>query len=58
MGLAKYLRDTQGELKHVSWPTKKQTVAFTLLVIAVSLVVAAFLGFFDVLFTEGLSFFI
>lgn len=31
----------------VNWPTKKQTVNYTILVIAVSAVVAAFLGGLD-----------
>jgi len=47
MSLIDYLRETRGELKHVSWPTKKQTIAFTIIVIALSFAVAYFLGFFD-----------
>jgi len=58
MGLVEYLRETRGELKHVSWPTKKQTTAFTILVIVVSLVTALFLGLFDFFFTKGLGLFI
>jgi len=52
MGIVDYLKDTKGEMKHVSWPTKKQTTAFTLLVVVLSLVVAAFLGFFDFVFAK------
>ncbi len=48
--LKDYIMGTRTELKSVNWPTKKQTVNFTLLVIGVSLGVAAFLGFFDVTF--------
>lgn len=58
MGLGTYLRDTQGELKHVSWPTRKQVVSFTGLVITISILVAAFLGFFDTFFTYLLETFI
>ena len=47
MRIIDYLRETRGELKHVSWPTKTQTVAFTVIVIIVSFAVAYFLGFFD-----------
>ena len=47
MGIFDYLRETRTELKHVSWPTRKQATNFTLLVIGVSLVVSALLGFFD-----------
>jgi len=50
-----YLKDTRGEMKHVSWPTQKQTVIFTILVIIISVVVALFLGAFDYLFTGLLN---
>ncbi len=46
-----YLKDTQSELKHVSWPTRSQAIAFTALVIVISIVTAAYLGAFDWLFT-------
>ncbi len=47
MSIIDYLKETRGELKHVSWPTKSQTMAFTVVVIVVSFAVAYFLGFFD-----------
>jgi len=47
MGLGSYLRETRTELKHVNWPTRKQTVNFTVLVIGLSLIVAGILGVFD-----------
>ncbi len=53
-----YVKDTRGELKHVSWPSRKQAVAFTAIVLAVSLAVAFFLGFFDFIFSEILNRFI
>ena len=49
--LVQYIKDTKGELKHVSWPTQKQTIVFTILVIVVSIFIAAFLGTFDFIFT-------
>jgi len=51
-----YLKDTRGELKHVSWPTRKQAVVNSILVVVISLFTAAFLGFFDFIFTKGLDF--
>ena len=51
MSLITYLKETRAELKHVSWPTRKQTLTFTVIVIVFSLFTAAFLGFFDTLFT-------
>ncbi len=56
--IIQYIRDTRGELKHVSWPTTKQTTVFTILVIAISLFIAVLLGFFDFIFTELLNKFI
>ena len=53
-----YLKDTKVELKHVNWPSRKQTINFTFLVIAVSLGLAVFMGFFDVIFTYLLRNFI
>ncbi len=46
-----YLKDTQSEIKHVSWPTRRQAILFTVLVVVISLVTAAYLGAFDALFT-------
>jgi preprotein translocase subunit SecE len=53
-----YLKDTKGELKHVTWPSKNQAILFTVIVIIFSAVVAFFLGAFDLLFTYLLKFFI
>jgi len=53
-----YIKDTQGELKHVSWPTQKQTIIFTILIIVISLITAALLGLFDFIFTSGLNRFV
>lgn len=50
-----YFKETKAELKHVNWPTKRQTINFTLIVIALSVVVAYFLGIFDFIFSKGLE---
>lgn len=55
MKIIEYIKETKGELKHVSWPTRNQAMAFTAIVIAVSLVIAFFLGFFDLIFSKILS---
>ena len=56
--LGEYLKETQAELKHVSWPTKNQAILFTVIVVVFSIVTAFFLGAFDFLFTMGLKLFI
>jgi preprotein translocase SecE subunit len=54
-GLIQYFKDTRAELRHVAWPTQTQTIVYTLLVAGISLATAAYLGFFDFLFTTGLT---
>jgi preprotein translocase subunit SecE len=51
MGLINYVKETRGELKHVSWPSRRQAMMYTLLVIVVSLILSLFLGAFDGIFT-------
>lgn len=50
-----YFKDTKAELKHVVWPSKAQTVGYTLAVIILSVLVAYFLGVFDFIFSRGLE---
>jgi len=49
--LIQYFKDTRAELKHVSWPTQRQVIIYTILVVIISLLVSAFLGFFDFILT-------
>lgn len=50
-----YIKETKGELKHVSWPTKNQTITFTSAVIVISVAVSFYLAFFDKIFMLGLQ---
>jgi preprotein translocase subunit SecE len=50
-----YLKDTKAEVKHVTWPTKDQTVSYTILVIFLSVVVALLLSTFDSIFRKVLE---
>lgn len=54
-GIGQYLKETQGELRHVAWPTRTQTVVYTVLVALISIAVALYLGLFDYIFTSGLT---
>ncbi len=58
MGLKSYIQETRGEMKHVSWPTYRQTVVYTLLVIGVSIAVSIYLGFFDFVFSKLIEVFV
>ena len=56
--IIEYIKDVKTELGHVNWPTTNHTVAFTMVVIGISVLVAVYLGFFDFLFTRLLAFLI
>lgn len=58
MGLQQYIKDTVSEMKHVSWPTRRQTLVYTALVIGISIVVAAYVGLLDAFFAKMLNLFI
>ncbi len=45
-----YLKGSIEEMKKVTWPTKKETQSYTLLVIGISLSIAVFLGAIDYVF--------
>lgn len=47
MSLIQYIKETQVELKHASWPTKRQAITFTIITVLVSIGVSIFLGIFD-----------
>jgi preprotein translocase subunit SecE len=53
--ITEYFKSIKGELKHVNWPTRKQTIAYTIFVVALSVLVAYFLGVFDFIFKKGLE---
>ena len=53
--ITQFVKETRGELKHVSWPTRKQTINATALVIGISLSLALLLALFDWLFSLGLK---
>lgn len=55
MKLVEYIKETKGEMKHVTWPTRKQATNYTLLVIGVSVAVALLLALADKVFSLGLE---
>ena len=44
MSIMTYLKETKAELKEVRFPTISQTVTFTVLVVALSVIIAIVLG--------------
>lgn len=53
-----FLKEVRLEMKKVNWPTKQETLRYTLIVIGVSVAVAIFLGTLDFIFTILLDKFI
>ncbi len=54
--LINYIKASIAEIRKVTWPTKKETTNYTILVIAVSLATAVFLGGLDLGFNKILEF--
>ena len=50
-----FLRETVDELKKVVWPTRREVIRLTFVVIIISLVVGIFLGALDFVFTKLLE---
>ncbi len=46
-----FLKEVKTEMKRVNWPTRQETIKYTLIVIGISIGVAIFLGGLDLLFT-------
>jgi preprotein translocase subunit SecE len=58
MKIKEYLKETRAELAHVSWPTRKQAIVYTIVVIIISFATAFFLGAFNYLFSTLLQKFV
>jgi preprotein translocase subunit SecE len=58
MSIISYFRETKVELSHVNWPTRRQSIVFSLVVIIISVLTAFFLGLFDFIFSKILNLFI
>jgi len=48
-----YFKSSYAEMRKVSWPTKKQTINYSLLVIALSIGTAIFFVILDYVFNKG-----
>lgn len=53
--LVAYLKNSRDELRKVVWPSRQMTTQHTLLVIGISLAMAAFLGGVDYLFSRAIE---
>lgn len=48
-----YVKGAIVEMKKVTWPTRNEAKNYTILVIVISIAIAAFLGALDYIFTIG-----
>ncbi|MCI8424021.1 MAG: preprotein translocase subunit SecE [Lawsonibacter sp.] len=53
--IGKWLKEMKSELKKVQWPTRKQTINNTLIVIACVIVVGIFIWIFDYVADNGIK---
>jgi len=50
--VSQYLKESKSELARVSWPTKPEIMRLTVVVIAVTVAVSAYLGLLDYVFSK------
>ncbi len=53
--LVSYLRSSRSELEKVSWPTRQDTVRYTIIVVASCTAFALLLGGLDLVFSKGVQ---
>lgn len=57
--LLRYFRETRGEMRKVTWPTREEAWRLTLIVLGVSILMAVFLGvILDAAFSNVIEFLI
>ncbi len=55
MKITEYIKETQAEMAHVSWPTRKQALSYAVAVVVVSVATALILALFDLIFSRLLT---
>ena len=48
----RYINETVGELRKVTWPTRREATNLTIIVLIVTIVMGVYLGFLDYLFSQ------
>ncbi len=56
--IGRYFRETRGELRKVTWPTREESWRLTAIVLGVSVTFSVFLWIFDTLFSNSIKFLI
>ncbi|MCX8062280.1 MAG: preprotein translocase subunit SecE [Anaerolineales bacterium] len=50
--IVRYFRETSGELKKVNWPTRREAINLTAIVLAVTFAMSIVMGFLDLIFSR------
>jgi preprotein translocase subunit SecE len=50
-----YLKEVRAEANNITWPSRNQTIFYTIAVLVISAAIAYYLGFFDSVFSKGLE---
>lgn len=58
MKITEYIKDTRTEMAHVTWPTRKQAISYSIVVVLVSIGTALLLGLADFVFSRLLTLFV
>ena len=56
--ITRFFKEVKSELKKVTWPSKKQVIRSTIVVIAAVLIIGVVIWALDILFSFGLNSFI
>jgi preprotein translocase subunit SecE len=51
----RYIRETRGEIRKVTWPTRQESQRLTAIVLGVTALMALFLGLLDFVFSKGVQ---
>jgi len=57
-GVVSYIRESRQELKNVQWPTRQETIRYTVVILAVSFVVAVATSAIDTVLTFAVQKFV
>ncbi|OGK21985.1 preprotein translocase subunit SecE [Candidatus Roizmanbacteria bacterium RIFCSPHIGHO2_01_FULL_39_8] len=55
MPVPTFTKDIIEELKKVTWPSRKETIRLTVIVIGISLIIGLYIGIIDILLTKALE---
>ncbi len=50
--IQQFFRETIGELRRVSWPTRQEATSLTIIVLIVIILMSSFLGLLDVIYSR------